>query len=155
MSRVATWQAHDGTAARDFPPARARGAVAEDFRSRLTPEQYAVTQEGATEPAFSHPFATQKADGTYACVCCGATLFTSDQKFDSGSGWPSFWAPGSGANVTTRADTTHGMMRIEVNCGSCGAHLGHMFPDGPAPTGMRYCINGCALDFRGRRPEAP
>lgn len=114
-------------------------------RKKLTPEQYHVTQEHGTERAFSHPYYKDKRDGMYRCVCCGAPLFSSDTKFDSGTGWPSFTAPSG--NVTTHEDNSHGMRRIEVRCGSCDAHLGHVFPDGPGPSGTRYCINGCALDL--------
>lgn len=117
-----------------------------EWRAKLTPEQYHVTREHGTEQAFSHPYYKEKQDGMYHCVCCGAPLFSSDTKFDSGTGWPSFTAPEG--NVTTHEDNSYGMRRIEVRCGSCDAHLGHVFPDGPGPTGTRYCINGCALDLK-------
>jgi peptide-methionine (R)-S-oxide reductase len=116
-----------------------------EWRQTLTPEQYHVTREHGTERAFSHPYYKEKGEGMYRCVCCGAPLFSSDAKFDSGTGWPSFTdAQGS---VTTHEDTSFGMRRIEVRCANCDAHLGHVFPDGPGSTGMRYCINGCALDL--------
>ncbi|ODA66878.1 Peptide methionine sulfoxide reductase MsrB [Methyloligella halotolerans] len=108
---------------------------------------YHVTQEQGTEPAFSHAYYEEKRDGMYHCVCCDAPLFSSDAKFESGTGWPSFTDPAVAANVTTHEDISHGMRRVEVRCANCDAHLGHVFPDGPGPEGLRYCINGCALDF--------
>jgi peptide-methionine (R)-S-oxide reductase len=117
-----------------------------EWQKKLTPEQYHVTREHGTERAFSHPYYKDKREGMYRCVCCGAPLFSSDTKFESGTGWPSFTDTVAG-NVTTHEDTSHGMRRIEVRCASCDAHLGHVFPDGPGPAGLRYCINGCALDL--------
>ena len=120
------------------------------WRAELTPEQYSVTREKGTERAFTGCLWNHKGNGTYACVACDAVLFDSADKYDSGSGWPSFSAPGSDARVVEKTDTTHGMRRTEIVCGCCDAHLGHLFPDGPRPTGMRYCINSAALTFKPR-----
>jgi peptide-methionine (R)-S-oxide reductase len=119
----------------------------EEWRARLTPEQYAVLRQQATERAWTGPYLDEKAPGVYRCAGCGAELFRSDAKFDSGSGWPSFVEPAALDSVETRVDLSHGMRREEVVCARCGGHLGHVFPDGPGPTGLRYCINGCALDL--------
>jgi peptide-methionine (R)-S-oxide reductase len=117
------------------------------LRGRLTAEQYHVTQEKGTERAFTGEYVDMKADGTYACICCGASLFSAEHKYDSGSGWPSFWLPLAGDNVAVRRDSSHGMTRDEVVCSVCDSHLGHVFTDGPQPSGMRYCINSLSLDF--------
>jgi peptide-methionine (R)-S-oxide reductase len=121
-----------------------------DWRAALSDEQYRVTREGATERPFSGRYVDCKAKGVYECVCCGAELFSSDEKFDSGSGWPSFTEPAAEDAVATRRDTSHGMIRDEVLCARCDAHLGHVFPDGPGPGGMRFCINSAALNLDER-----
>ncbi|HEV7718070.1 MAG TPA: peptide-methionine (R)-S-oxide reductase MsrB [Arsenicitalea sp.] len=119
----------------------------EEWRKELTPEQYRVTREHGTERPFSHLYNTEKRDGIYHCVACGAPLFTADTKYDSGSGWPSFFKPISPEAVGETTDRSLGMTRIEAHCNNCGAHLGHVFEDGPNPTGLRYCMNGTSLEF--------
>ena len=119
----------------------------DEWRAQLTPEQYHVTRKHGTERAFSGPYWNEKAAGMYNCVCCGEPLFASQTKFDSGTGWPSFYAPATEQAVSEHNDRSFFMRRTEVRCAKCDAHLGHIFPDGPKPTGQRYCINGNALKF--------
>ena len=116
-----------------------------DWKAELSPETYYVTREHGTERAFSHPYNQEKSAGTYMCVCCGEALFSSKAKFDSGTGWPSYYEPASAEAVEAKEDRAFFMRRTEVHCAKCEAHLGHVFPDGPKPTGLRYCINGVAL----------
>ena len=117
----------------------------EEWRKQLTPEQYAVTRQKGTERAFTGKYWDTHDDGTYRCVCCGNELFDANTKFDSGTGWPSFTAPLDPKRVRLEVDRSHGMVRTEARCARCGSHLGHVFPDGPRPTGFRYCMNGTAL----------
>ena len=122
----------------------------DEMKTRLSPEQYNVCFLKGTEPPFSGKYTDNKQPGTYACVACGADLFDSAAKFNSGTGWPSFDRPSANDHVAAQEDLSHGMRRIEVMCKNCGAHLGHVFDDGPAPTGKRYCINSLSLDFKAR-----
>ena len=117
----------------------------EEWRKELTPEQFHVARQHGTERPFSSPLNSEKRQGMFNCVCCGAPLFSSSTKFDSGTGWPSFWAPADGGGVSENEDRSWLMRRTEVRCAACDAHLGHVFPDGPKPTGLRYCMNGVAL----------
>jgi peptide-methionine (R)-S-oxide reductase len=119
----------------------------EEWRKRLSPEQYHILREAGTEPAFTGRYWNNHETGDYHCAACGTLLFKSDTKFDSGTGWPSFTQPENADAVTLVEDTSHGMRRVEVRCAKCGSHLGHVFPDGPGPTGTRYCMNSASLDF--------
>ncbi len=124
----------------------------EEWRRILTPEQYKVIRQQGTEPAFTGAYWDSKKTGTYRCAACGLDLFDSDSKYDSGTGWPSFWKPADPEHLETQSDTSYGMVRTEVHCRRCGAHLGHLFEDGPPPSGLRYCINSLSLDLDEREP---
>ena len=120
----------------------------EEWRAQLTPEQYQIARQAGTEPAFSGKYNDSKDPGMFHCVCCGTALFNSGEKFDSGTGWPSFWKPVTEDAVETKVDRAYGMERNEVVCSRCEAHLGHVFPDGPPPTGLRFCMNSASLDLK-------
>ena len=119
-----------------------------EWAEKLNPQQYQVLRQCGTEPPFTGKYWHNEKDGNYYCAACGALLFTSNTKYDSGSGWPSFYAPANNKNIIEVRDTSHGMERIEIICANCGGHLGHLFPDGPRPTGLRYCVNSLSLNFK-------
>ncbi len=122
----------------------------EEWKAQLSDDEYHITREAGTEPAFTGKYYNNKETGVYHCICCNEALFLSDEKYDSGSGWPSFYKPKEGMALDEIKDSSHGMIRVEVRCPKCGAHLGHVFEDGPQPTGLRYCINSASLDFENK-----